>query len=144
MIDRAGIMRLIPHAGEMCLLDAVLAWDARWIRCATESHRAAHNPLRRDGRLGILCGVEYAAQAMAVHGALAGVIKGRAAVGYLASVRALNCHVDRLEEVAGTLQVTAERLYGDGDRAIYSFALAHGDIALLEGRAAVVTGRDAV
>ena len=34
------------------------------------SHRAADNPLRAHGRLGAACGIEYAAQAMAVHGAL--------------------------------------------------------------------------
>jgi predicted hotdog family 3-hydroxylacyl-ACP dehydratase len=141
MIDRAGIARLIPHAGEMCLLDGVLSWDASTIRCTSDTHRAAQNPLRHAGRLGIVCGVEYAAQAMALHGALSGGGgEGAATAGYLASVRALTCHVDRLDEVAGTLLVSAERLHGEGKRVIYAFALCHNDRVLLDGRAAVVIG----
>ena len=45
-------------------------WNAERISCVSRSHRAADNPLRAGGRLGIACGIEYAAQAMAVHGAL--------------------------------------------------------------------------
>jgi len=143
VIDKQGIARLIPHAGAMCLLDSVLGWDQARIRCGTASHRAMDNPLRRDGRLGILCGVEYAAQAMAVHGALAAgggddASCGRARVGYLASLRALVCHEDRLDLLPGTLIVAAERLVGEASRAIYRFTLHHGDRILLEGRAAVV------
>ena len=140
LIDTSGIARLIPHAGEMCLLDGVQSWDERRIQCATDSHRARGNPLRRNGRLGILCGVEYAAQAMALHGVLAadGSVAARARAGYLASLRALTCHDDRLDQLPGTLVVQAERLHGDADRAIYGFRLSHESRILLEGRAAVV------
>ena len=70
-LNRAWIEAHIPHQGRMCLLDEVIAWDAHTIRCRSGGHRAADNPLRAQGRLGIACGIEYAAQAMAVHGALA-------------------------------------------------------------------------
>ena len=73
----------------MCLLEGVVSWDDGRIECVTATHRHAANPLRRDGRLGILCGVEYAAQAMALHAALTG--GGATAAprrGYLASLRA--------------------------------------------------------
>ena len=71
-LDRDAIMRRIPHQGTMCLLDAVLAWDDDHIRCSASSHLQPDHPLRAHGRLGAACGVEYAAQAMAVHGALVG------------------------------------------------------------------------
>ena len=71
-MDRTQIATLIPHAGAMCLLDAVIAWDATTITCLASSHRTPTNPLAARGRLEVVCGVEYAAQAMAVHGALAG------------------------------------------------------------------------
>jgi len=141
LIDKSGIARLIPHAGAMCLLDGVLSRDETRIRCAIGSHRMLSNPLRRDGRLGILCGVEYAAQAMALHGALAAGERpgsNRPRVGYLASLRGVACHVDRLDLLPGTLIVDAERLHGDADRAIYRFTLCHADRILLSGRAAVV------
>jgi predicted hotdog family 3-hydroxylacyl-ACP dehydratase len=68
----------------MCLLDDVLSWDASRIRCRSASHRTPDNPLRAHGRLGAACGIEYAAQAMAVHGALVG------ASAPLASTMAIN------------------------------------------------------
>ena len=54
----------------MCLLDEVLSWDLQRISCRSASHRAADNPLRAHGRLGAACAIEYAAQTVAVHGAL--------------------------------------------------------------------------
>jgi predicted hotdog family 3-hydroxylacyl-ACP dehydratase len=139
LIDRSGIAKLIPHAQQMCLLHGVLSWDGTRMSCTTNTHRAAHNPLRRNGRLGVLCGVEYAAQAMALHSVLA-ADAGPARAGYLASVRALVSHVDRLDLVAGYLLIEIERLHGDGERAIYGFSLRDDSDVLLSGRAAVVLG----
>src|ERR1700679_4346194 len=90
-MNRAWIETRIPHQGRMCLLDQVLAWDAHHIRCRTSTHRALDNPLRSHDRLGIASGIEYAAQAMALHGALAGAAIGANAgaasrVGLLASL----------------------------------------------------------
>lgn len=136
-MDHAAIARLIPHAGAMCLLGGVTHWDAQRIACIADSHRAEANPLRRDGRLGILCGVEYAAQAMALHGALcagAGPSRG----GMLAGLRNLAWHEDRLDLLPGLIGITAERLHGESDRMIYAFELRHGDRPLIEGRAVVV------
>jgi predicted hotdog family 3-hydroxylacyl-ACP dehydratase len=138
LIDKPGISRLIPHAGAMCLLDSVLSWDGMQIRCASASHRVLDNPLRRDGRLGILCGVEYAAQAMALHGALAAGDTGPPRVSYLASLRSLACHVDRLDLLPGILVIEAERLHGDASGSIYGFSLRHEARTLLDGRAAVM------
>lgn len=121
----------------MCLLDSVLEWDDAQIRCATTSHHKWDNPLRCNGRLGILCGIEYAAQAMAVHGALAGDDvdgNGRARVRYLASMRAVACHADRLDLLPGPLFVGAKRLLEQANGAIYSFELRHDDRMLLSGR----------
>ncbi len=71
-LNRAWIEARIPHQGRMCLLDEVVECNAQYIRCATATHRAPDNPLRSHGRLGSAAGIEYAAQAMALHGALAG------------------------------------------------------------------------
>jgi len=54
----------------MCLLDEVLSWNATRVQCRSSTHRDASNPLRNRGCLAAVCGIEYAAQAMAVHGAL--------------------------------------------------------------------------
>jgi len=138
MLDRAWIAAHIPHQGAMCLLDRVLEWSPEAIVCSAVGHRAADHPLRADGRLGAACGVEYAAQAMAVHGALLATGSGAPRQGYLTSVRSLELRVDRLDDLAGELRVTAERLSGDGNHILYQFSVDHAGRCLLAGRAAVV------
>ena len=66
----AAISTLIPHQGRMCLLDAVLDCSAERITCTATSHTAADHPLRGANGLPAPVGIEYAAQAMALHGAL--------------------------------------------------------------------------
>ena len=70
VLDRAAIARRVPHAGDMCLLDAVVRWDATAIECHAGVPRERH-PLARDGVVPAVAAIEYAAQATAVHGALA-------------------------------------------------------------------------
>jgi predicted hotdog family 3-hydroxylacyl-ACP dehydratase len=132
------IARIIPHAGKMCLLDRVLFWDAERLRCAARSHLDPDNPLRLGSRLGAACGVEYASQAMAVHGAVVGAVDGRPTSGYLASVRELNCHADRLDASGEDLIVEVQRIFTDEARAMYEFHLHAGEKLLVSGRAAVV------
>jgi predicted hotdog family 3-hydroxylacyl-ACP dehydratase len=137
-LGRSEISALIPHAGAMCLLDVVRFWDNTTIVCTASNHRDAGNPLANDGSLNALCGIEYAAQAMAVHGALIAAAGRRPAVGYLASVRKVVCHAARLDLVADDLEVTATRLAGDQTTAVYEFSLRGGHGPILTGRAAVV------
>ena len=66
----AEIAALIPHQGRMNLLDAVLACSPQAITCRARGHGRADHPLRLDGLLPAPVGIEYAAQAMALHGAL--------------------------------------------------------------------------
>ena len=136
-LDKAGIAALIPHAGPMCLLDAVLAWDMTSIACVASSHRSACNPLAANDRLDAVCGVEYASQAMAVHGGLIGNGR-RPTAGYLASLRDVICSVERLDLLDGDLLVTAELLIAQGANAIYCFELTCNARPALSGRAAVV------
>lgn len=138
MIGRAEIATLIPHAGTMCLLDGVLNWDRASIRCVSARHRAEDNPLQRAGRLNAICGIEFAAQAMAVHGRLAGGVGWRSQAGYLASVRDVKCWQERLDLLQSDLVIAAEFLMGDEQRVIYQFALDCAGTEVLSGRAAVV------
>jgi len=149
-LDREWIEQHIPHKGRMCLLDEVLSWDARRIRCRSATHRGCDNPLRSHGRLGAACGIEYAAQAMAVHGALVAAsaplastmsrsIRGSlGTVGYLASVRDVTFYVTRLDDLATDLIASAERVTGDGRSVLYEFSVWSSERPLLKGRATVV------
>jgi predicted hotdog family 3-hydroxylacyl-ACP dehydratase len=138
-LDRAWIVSQIPHNGRMCLLDEVIEWDLRSIRCRSATHRDPDHPLRSHGRLGIACGIEYAAQTMAVHGALAGDESGaRPRAGFLASVRGVRLHVLRLDDIESDLICQATRVAGDEFTALYDFALWSESRKLLNGRATVV------
>lgn len=138
--DHAWIAAHIPHQGAMCLLDAVLDWDAERIRCTSLGHRSPDNPLRAAGRLGALNAIEYAAQAMAVHGALLAGEGSPPAPGFLGSARGVECLVERLDDIPGPLTIVAERLSGDARTLLYAFTVAAGDRPLVRGRAAVVLG----
>ena len=151
-LDRLWIEQHIPHKGRMCLLDEVLSWDARHIRCRSATHRTADNPLRAHGRLGAACGIEYAAQAMAVHGALVAAsaplasamsasVRGSAGtIGYLASVRNVALYVTRLDDLEADLIALAERVIGDGRTVLYEFSVWGAEQQLLSGRASIVLG----
>lgn len=142
-LDRAALAALIPHAGAMCLLDAVEAWDARRLTARSASHRDPANPLRRHGRLAAIHLVEYAAQAMAVHGGLAAQLAGRSArPGLLAGVRDVRLHVDRIDDLAGslTLQVVQEMAATTGW--VYRFSATAGPRPLAEGRVTIMTAAE--
>jgi predicted hotdog family 3-hydroxylacyl-ACP dehydratase len=138
-LDHTWIARHIPHQGRMCLLDCVEAWDQQRIQCHANSHRAADNPLRAYGRLGSACGIEYAAQAMAVHGALlAPPDNASARVGYLVSVRGTQLHVPRLDDIGADLLVEATCITRSENNILYQFSVSAAGRQLLDGRAAIV------
>jgi len=138
LIDRKRIGELIPHSGSMCLLAAAAAWNDERIECTATSHRDPANPLRRGGQLAAVCALEYAAQAMALHGALT-VNKGRhAGGGLLASARDLALHRARLDDCGPVLRIEARRMLGEASRVIYEFKVSDATEVIAEGRAAVV------
>jgi predicted hotdog family 3-hydroxylacyl-ACP dehydratase len=132
------IRRLIPHGGAMCMLERVVAWDAGAIACRALSHRAAGNPLARDGRVPALCGIEYGLQAMAVHGAL--VNAAPQPVGYLARLGDVALAVDWLDELGAELVVEATLTGALPAGYSYEFAVAGSDAgggAPIRGRATI-------
>ena len=133
----------------MCLLERVTSWDMERITCEATSHLDANNPLRAHGRLGAACGIEYAAQAMAVHGALvsqaqaaspvqAAAAAGTPKAGYLVSVRGVTLHVPRLDDLGMALTIRAERSSGNAGSILYGFTLHAGAALSASGRAVVM------
>ena len=146
-LNRDEIAARIPHAGRMVLLDEVSEWDAEHIVCRSAMHQDRANPLLVAGQLSSVCAIEFAAQAMAVHGSLvtqadepaasnAVTLKPRA--GFLASVRNVRMDVTRLDDVRGVLTIEATRESGDDARVLYGFEVRAGERLLVSGRAAVV------
>ena len=138
VMSKTDLCRLIPHQGAMCLLDAVEQWDETSIICKTASHREAANPLRRGNQLEAICGLEYAAQTMAVHvGLLEQDRKQKMVVGYLGAVKDLMLRASRLDDVQGDLTIQATRLLGEAGGFIYTFRVSAGRQELLDGRASI-------
>ncbi len=141
-LDHAGIAARVPHGGNMCLLDRLLSWDAERITCSANSHRDPANPLRTASGLLAPVAIEYASQAMALHGTLSAAASQPDAPpqpGFLAAVRGVQLRVPRLDTVEGDLQIAAQRLMGDAKQALYAFTLHSATGALLvEGRATVI------
>ncbi len=137
-MNGADIARLLPHSGSMVLLDDVLEYDANTIHCLARRHHAPDNPLREDGRLPAWCGLEYAAQAMAVHQGLCARDAEAPARGFLAVARELEMSANDLDELPGELHIRAEKIIAEGGRSLYRFRLSSGEQPVLSGRAAVV------
>jgi predicted hotdog family 3-hydroxylacyl-ACP dehydratase len=136
--DRAWIAAHVPHQGSMCLLDRIEHWTDTEITCIADSHRHADNPLRGADGLGPGIGIEYAAQAMALHGALLDGEAEGARQGYLTSVRDVAWQVPRLDAIASPLTVRARCLSRHAQNVLYQFSLEADGRELLTGRATVV------
>lgn len=139
LIGRDELETLVPHSGDMCLLDGVVAWSETAVTCVSETHRAFDNPLRCDGRLAAVHALEYGAQAMAVHGGLLARRRGEpTGGGYLAALRNAVLHVPRLDNLDTALTVHAERLMADRGNLMYRFTIHAGERPVAEARATVV------
>ena len=139
-LGRDAIARLVPHQGAMCLLGEVLAWDETAITCRATSHRDPTNPLRSAQGLPAIMGVEYAAQAVAVHGSLSSDSQSKK--GYLAALRDVVCSVEHLDSAADDLVVRATRMAAESGRLLYDFRIDAGGRELLRGRLSVVLIND--
>jgi predicted hotdog family 3-hydroxylacyl-ACP dehydratase len=139
MLPKSEWAHLIPHTGAMCLLDEVVDWDAMRLHARSASHRRVNNPLRADGMLHAVNLCEYAAQAMAVHGALREREQGGPVrPGFLVALRDVSLQVERIDDLPGRLQVHVECLLALADNLQYAFRVEHRGRVLVTGRAAVM------
>ena len=142
MIDRLpSIASLLPHSGTMVMPESIEFVDDARIVCTSSRHRSVDNPLRRAGRLPVLCGIEFAAQAMALHGALRRAPPSALRDGRLASVRDVVAGCRFLDEVAGALVIECRLVAAAAGARSYTFTLKtvnDGGDALLQGRATVM------
>ena len=136
-IEQSEIRTLIPHAHAMCLLERVINWTNDDIDCVAISHRDPFNPLRHEKSLPIHAGIEYCAQAIALHGGLTHRASGPPRRGYLAVIIGAQWHVERLDDCAGELRIYANRQVRLQQGASYKFRLDHEGHTLLTGQAVV-------
>jgi predicted hotdog family 3-hydroxylacyl-ACP dehydratase len=137
-----SIDTLLPHTGRMRLVDRIVSYDEQRIVCESDSHRVADHPLADDGALSILCGLEYGAQAMAIHGALlavsAGPSRDRARHGFLVAASDLRWSVERLDQCAASLTIEAVSEFTSDNQVAYRFEIRASGAILLSGHASVL------
>ena len=123
----------------MCLLDGVQSWNADRIVCSAAGHRNPAHPLRDGAVLPAWCGIEYAAQTIAVHrGLLAGEDVGRR-IGVIGALRNVVLGVTRLDDIEEDLEIAATKVFERGDSVMYDFVIMAGGRTVLSGRASVMT-----
>ena len=139
LIDKAAIRQLIPHAGSMCLIDSVSAWNVSRIDCTSESHHDPDHPLRRDGRLAALHAFEYGAQAAAIHGGLLAAKADRPVPrAWLGALRDARMDVDRLDTIVASLEIAAVLLHSEDGNAIYRCRIAATGTTIAEARITIM------
>lgn len=133
------VSSLIPHRGAMCLLDGIESWTEDYIVCRATSHRRPDNPLRDESGLRALCGIEYAAQAIAAHAALRREPSGRSLLsGVLASARDVTTTLSHLDRLRGPLTIRAALVLIHEGGSIYDVILTSDNRTVLTGRLSVM------
>jgi predicted hotdog family 3-hydroxylacyl-ACP dehydratase len=143
-LNHSQIALRVPHRGAMCLLNAVESWTEESIFANAVINKNT-NPLAIEGKLDSTSAIEYAAQAMAVHGALLneeaaaqGKPQRKPLMGFLASVRSIVCHQPWLDDLNQNLSITATRTAGIESPVSYDFSVSSGDTLCVTGKATVV------
>ncbi len=126
-LDKAAIAERIPHADNMVLLDKCVSHDSQGLTCLSSSHVDKSNPLRTSKGLSAICGIEYAAQAIALHSSLLNTNK--VGVGFLAICKNINCKLRYLDTITTEIMVRVEYIAGSADLGLlqYGFLLSTVD-----------------
>jgi predicted hotdog family 3-hydroxylacyl-ACP dehydratase len=143
-LNAAEIALRVPHKGAMCLLNRIESWSEESIRAIAIIH-VEKNPLTIDSKLDSTAAIEYAAQAMAVHGALLGEVAAargnpqrKPLMGFLASARSIVCHRPWLNDTSAPISISATRTAGTESPVSYDFSVQAGEVIYVTGKATVV------
>jgi predicted hotdog family 3-hydroxylacyl-ACP dehydratase len=140
------LVGLRPQSGRMVMIDRVDQWDQDSIVCTSTRHLDPTNPLRGRGGLAAVCGLEFGAQAMAIHGslvALRSAARSTAAPrsGMIIAANQLAWSSPLLDDAGALLTIRAWRLFGSDSQIVYGFALDGRVAGLVTGRASVILGQ---
>jgi predicted hotdog family 3-hydroxylacyl-ACP dehydratase len=137
-LDRAAIAALIPHSGNMCLLNRVQHWDQEHIEAVASDVHSVDNPLRENGELHAVVLVEYAAQAAAAHAALTGSRIGGERAAYIGSIKAMTIHEPTVSLKDDELYCNAHCMLNDTGGAIYKLTVSSQHRTLIEARLVLI------
>ncbi len=142
-MSKQQLCELIPHEGNMSLLDSVEKFDENQIICLSSTHKQKNNPLRESSRLGCVNGIEYGAQAIAVHGGLMAQENNYELPrsGFLVQVKELEFTDCDLSALPGDLTIQAQPILFDQSSMIYTITIEHKHDKLMQGRLMIVINR---
>ena len=133
-LNHKEIEQRLPHAGTMSLLNEVIEANSNSLTALAKSHLETNNPLRLNGKIATVNGIEYAAQAMAIHGSLLSDISP---AGYIAAVRNIDINVPFFPETDAPLIIEVQRLMSDKNGFSYQFYINCEQISLISGKITV-------
>ena len=133
VLNSQEIEQYLPHAGKMSLLHTVSYADSLLLKASAISHLNSNNPLRLNDKLASINGIEYAAQAMAIHGFL---LSKEDAVqkGYIASVRNIEIKTPFFPETESVIKIEVQQLMSDTNGFTYQFHISAGKKTLISGK----------
>lgn len=132
------IASLIPHAGEMVLIDEIITASDSRIECRARIDDPAAHPLTHSGSLPATALAEFGAQAMAVHGGVLAQASGAAPRrGLLAALSRLELSLSCIESPCQLL-IAAEQQMHDRNGQIYEFTVSSDNQVLARGQATVM------
>lgn len=122
------LSQVLPHAGDMVLIDEIVSITLENIECSTRSHLLNSNPLRNISGLPMTAALEYGAQAVALHGLLNLQKKETEAqspkpTARIIAVKSASWNQDWLHTIEQPLSITATRLTHLDTIAHYRFEL---------------------
>lgn len=129
------IEQCLPHAGKMSLLNKVCHADRSHLAATAISHLSCDNPLRYNNRLATVNGIEYAAQAMALHGFMLSEATDHAIQkGYIATVRNIEIDSPFFPDNDLPILVEVEQLMSDNNGFTYQFQISCEKKTLISGK----------
>ncbi|WP_232426971.1 hypothetical protein WKI13_06460 [Teredinibacter turnerae] len=128
-LSTSELHALMPHSGDMCLINKVLSVDDTAIEALAEVEDPDSHPLACDNRLSVLLLPEFAAQAAALHlnGSSESVFGVTDAPVFLAAVKQFNWQGARRCLGGAVLRINAWRLSASAVGAMYQFDATAGD-----------------
>jgi len=139
-LNSQEIEQRLPHAGKMSLLDKVTYADRLTLSASAVSHLSSDNPLRFNHKLSSINGIEYAAQAMAIHGFLLSELKQTEAstkTGYIATIRNIDIFTPFFPETESVIKIEVKQLMSDTNGFTYQFHISDGKKTLISGKITV-------
>ncbi len=141
-LSRQELAVLLPHQGNMVLLNTIEHWDEQTIQATSTSHTSENHPLRKEGTLSSMAGIELAAQAMAAHSYLCASqlrtsqnkTESTPRRGFVASTSKVTISEHRLDTLPSQLDINIELIDSSNESSIYSFNITHKENHVISGR----------